>query len=368
MVTKRTIIATVIFIIVLAVLVYYLFFHAAKHKLSFLNHSVNVSVAKPQQKNIPQTISAIGKVIAPQTVLINSQQAGRVTHINFTPGKAVKKGQVLLQLDNAVQKAQLAQAKANYEQALSDYHRYERMHDLYAQSVSREVLSEKLAAMKVAQAALQNANAQLQQMTIRAPFSGTIAAAQSVQTSSATTDSQTQTQITLGSYLNAGDGIVALTNPKVLEIEYMVPQHYASLLHLGQHVIATTSAYQNKQFKARVQYISPLLLQTGANYVVRAVIESQQQLLKPGMFVYLKQVVNAQRKILAVPALSLVPAFDGYTVYTIKDNKVQSLPVKTGENYAGYVAILSGLKPSQSIITEGTNKVEQGSSVKVISS
>ena len=86
------------------------------------------------------------------------------------------------------------------------------------------------------------------------------------------------------------------------------------------------------------------------------------------MFAFAKQVIDQARRVLTVPGLSLIPSFNGYTVYVVDQGKVRAIPVTIGERVAADVAITKGLQPNQAIIIRGQNKVYPGSSVNVVAS
>lgn len=355
--------AVAIFIIALIVIVVFSF-HSSSEINGELPVTKKVVLAKVGYKQIPQTLTAVGKIIAPKTILLSAQQAGVIQALYFRPGESVKKGQLLLQINDATQKAVYAQQLATYRQSKTEYTRYLRMHKRYADSVSSEMLSEKLAAMQVALAQMQSAKVALAQTQVRAPFSGILSATEAG--NSLPDSAQTATQLSVGSYLNMADPIAVLTNTGQLLVQYQVSQKYAHALHFGQSVEVTSTAAPGRQFGGAVNYISPLILQMGSVFTIRATLSASASALTPGMTVMVKHVLDPARKILSVPGLSLVPSFAGYTVYTVKNHKIQATPVRIGQRFGPDVAITSGLKLGQDIVVQGQNKVSPGSAVKVV--
>lgn len=338
--------------------------------------SVPASMVQPKRvvlgsaiiKTIPESVTAVGSIVAPRTITLSAQQAGVVQLMDLQPGEQVAQNQLLLQINNANQEAAYQQQLAQYQQASEEYTRYVTMQKSYPDSVSKELLDEKQAAMRVALAQLHAAKVNLAQTEIRAPFAGVLTAPQAIQnTTTIPLDSQAETQLAVGSYLNVGDPVVMLTDPRHVIVQYQIPQQYAATLRMGQAAFVTTTAYPNVSFKANVAYISPIILQTGAVYSVRARVEDDQHRLSPGMTVIVTQIINPHRQVLSVPGLSLMPAFNGYNVYMVQDGRVRSIPVTIGERFGPDVAILSGLTEGQKIIIEGQQNVDPGSAVNVAS-
>ena len=175
-----------------------------------------------------------------------------------------------------------------------------------------------------------------------------------------------QVEVSVGSYLSIGDNVVLITNPKHIVVQYPVAQSYSSHLAVGQAVSVNVTAYPSRTFKGQVAYISPVVQSTGYVYKVRAKLDNPDMQLKSGMHVMVTQTLQANRETLAVPSLSLMPALNGYQVYTIIDNKVNSNPVTVGNHYDTWVEVTSGLKLGEKIITEGQAKVGPGQPVKIV--
>ena len=172
----------------------------------------------------------------------------------------------------------------------------------------------------------------------------------------------------VGSYVNQGDQLIAVVNRNVLELTYNLPESYYGQVKLGQKVSFTSDAYPDKTFEATVDYVAPLISQQNRAFSVRALVGQHSEQLSPGMLVNLTQVLNADHRVLAVPALSLVADMSGYAVYTVESGKVLSLPVQIGMRFGDWVAVISGVKPGTPIISAGQEKVQPGSNVTVIDS
>lgn len=168
---------TVLAIIVIAWFGYAKFFK--KHSKVVPQQAVLVKVRPAQQYNIPLTVSAVGQVIAPNTMMIKAKQPGEIIGIYFKSGQWVRKGQLLLKIDDISEKAVLAQQQANYQRALTEFKRYRSLQRRDKDAVAADIVSQKLGLMKMARAQVAAAKKQLQDTNVLAPFSGIIGTLQS---------------------------------------------------------------------------------------------------------------------------------------------------------------------------------------------
>ncbi|APS51166.1 hypothetical protein AVI51_10060 [Piscirickettsia salmonis] len=337
--------------------------------------AVSVTLETVKERVIPMQFSTIGTIISPKTVMLKAQQAGLVTHIYFQSGEQVNKGQRLLQIDNHKQQAALAKAKADLFSLKADYQRNLQMAQKNHMSISANTLDQKLGAVRAAQAAVASAKESLAETTVRAPFAGQIGALEPINKSTSVSESpfNQSSQVTLGSYLAAGDSIVMLTDSKALLVQYQLPQEYSAQMAINQQVHITTvqHTWAEKTDKppvttGTVSYISPTLITNSHAYLAHARINTlnNTMILKPGMTVLLTQTLQEDHKALVVPGLSLVPTFNGFSVYTIDHHKAKAVPIETGNRYSTWVIVNHGLKPGDQIITNKLNDIHPGSWVK----
>ncbi len=357
---------TALAIIAIAWLGYAQFFK--KHSKVAPQQAVQVKVRPIQEYNIPVTVSAVGQVIAPNTMMIKAKQPGEIVGIYFKSGQWVRKGQLLLKIDDISEKAVLAQQQANYQRALTEFKRYRSLQRRDKDAVAADVVSQKLGIMRMARAQVEEAKKQLQDTNVLAPFAGIIGTLQSAGNTVSIGGQQIHqsTQLTIGSYLQTGAPIALISDPKHVEVEYQVPQQYSRYLKLGQPIALRTTAYPGQQFTGTVNYVSPVILENSQAYNVRAMIGNDKLALKSGMSAMVTQTLQPKRNVLAVFGLSLVPDLSGYSVYTIQNSKVKATPVKIGQRFNNMVAVLSGLKQGEPVIVSGMNKIHEGSLVKVV--
>ncbi len=326
-----------------------------------------VSVVAASLKTIPLTVKALGQIVAPETIMLKTQTDGVVTNIYFKSGQTVTKGQLLLQLDPTAAQAQVAQQYANYINLKTQYDRYKKLVKLDNSAVSADMLSQKENLMIAAKAQWQAAKQQLSFTQVTAPFDGTIGIPEQISDPVATvgTPLNEPVQLNIGSYLPAGSPVAILSNPQHMFVQYQVAQNYSSKLQIGQPVTIKISAFPNQIFTGSVKYISPVVYQSNQAYDVVASIDNPNPLLRSGMNVSITQAIDPKQQILAIPGLCLVSSLSGYSVYTIEDSKVKEVPVIIGQRYNNLVAIKSGLKLGDQVITSGALIVHPGMAVQI---
>ena len=344
---KHSFFAAITFVLLVLVLVF-IFVSGEKENISIKVPPTSVELSQAKQRNVPVRVQATGQLIAPQSVLLKSQIAGIVDSIDFQSGQYVKKGALLMSLDDTKQTADVNAALADYTQAKAQY---ERTLTLFNdnQVVSHSELDDAKSAYLKAKAQYQAAQYQLSNTRIIAPFSGDL----------------TLTNLTEGSYVSAGDNLVGLVDKENLEVAYALDETYAESLAIGQTVRFRTDAFQGKVFQAKVSYISPDVSSDNLTFTVRASFDNKADLLSPGMSVYVSQVLDSKHQVLSVPESALSAESGGFIVYLVDHGKAKAQSVRIGQIDNGYVSIRSGLNLGDKVITSADGILSDGQTVKV---
>ncbi|MDF2939664.1 MAG: mexA [Gammaproteobacteria bacterium] len=342
----------IIIIIVLAGAGGYYYYYQNQPQVTPVAPPVLVATTSVQMKNIPITAYAMGTLIAPQSTMLQAQQAGTVTGIYFHSGQQVKKGDLLITLNDAQQQAAYLKAQAALSQAQAQYHRYQILSKEPGAIIAQVDMDSVVSTYKQAQAALSQAQENLNETKITAPFDGKLGT----------------TSLALGSLVQVGTNVVLLVNRQNLEIEYVLPETDFAYAQLGQAVQLKTDVYPDQTFNASVDYISPQIDSVNRTFTLRAHVINEDNKLSPGMLMSVVHVLKANHQILAIPAISLIPELSGYGVYIVKDNKVDEIYVKIGQQFNEWIEITSGLSQGQQVISQGQQKVKPGTVVKVAQS
>jgi membrane fusion protein (multidrug efflux system) len=318
---------------------------AAKH-LAKTSDIIPVEVTTVSNGSVPITITAIGDLKASQQVDISPQVSGQLIRIDFKDGQHIRKGASLFQLDDSLLRAQLATAAAKLHLSEVSYKRVLRLSK--TQSVSYDALDQAKAQLEQDKAQYHENLLQVQQMHLTAPFDGILKNA----------------TISIGQYVAVGQTLVTLEGTQKLDVYYSLPQANLSQLTLGQPVTVTSNSFPNQIFKGLVTYISPAIDVNSRTVDVHAQIDNHKQLLLPGMFVNVAQLLST-RKAIIIPDEALVANIAGDQVYVIKDNKALQRNVTVGMRWQNQAEIISGLAIGEQLVVAGQLRLRDGAMVSI---
>lgn len=316
---------------------------------------VTVEVAKVEVMTLTDDAQAVGSLRSRQGVVLRPEVSGRVTQLNFRDGERVRRGQVLVQLDDQLPLAQVKQSQAELSIAQANHKRNQ---ELLAQNfVSQRSLDESAANLEVAQAKLALAQATAARLKIVAPFDG-IAGIRNVN---------------VGDYLKDGTDIVNLEDIDTVYVDYRLPERYQTRVSKGQKATVELDALPGRPFEAVVQAVDPLIDANGRSIGVRGTIDNRQLALRPGMFARVTTVFGVREKAKVVPEEAIVPQGGRQFVIKLvpgadKDGLVsQRVAVEVGIRRPGRVEIVKGLDEGDTVVTAGQQRLQKdGTAVKVL--
>lgn len=312
---------------------------------------ISVEAGKVEAVALADDAQAVGTLRARQSVLLKPEVSGRITKLGFTDGQRVKRGQVLVQLDDSLQAAQLQQAEAQAGIARTQL---QRNRELLAQSfVSESVVDQAKAALQVAEAQVALNRAQLERMKVTAPFDG-VAGIRSVN---------------LGDYVKDGSDLVSIEDAGAMWVDFRLPERYVPRLKLGQSVELGLDALPGRSFGAKVEALDTQLEANGRSMLVRAKVDGATTELRSGLFARVRVLFSTRQNALVVPEEALVP--QGGKQYVIRiiagaDGKpvAKRIEAKLGMRIPGKVELLNtgpdGVKAGERIVTAGQAKLMRG--------
>jgi membrane fusion protein (multidrug efflux system) len=326
-----------------------------KQNASFQPPPEAVTTVIAKQEAWPATWSAIGSVAAVQGVTVSADLPGIVDKIEFESGQAVAAGAVLVRLDTRQEQAQLAAADAGRD--LSDLNE-KRAKDLVAQGIQAQADLDRLAAeQKQAVAKVGELRATIERKTIRAPFAGVLGIR----------------QVNLGQYLEAGAAIVPLQSIRPVYVNFAVPQQEVGQLKVGSPIHVTAEA-AGVGSEGRVTAVDSVINEQTRNVNVQATFANADAKLRAGMFVKANIGLGKGESAITIPTSAINYAPYGDSVFIVEDvtgpkgNKylgVRQQFVKLGSSRGDQVAVLSGLKNGEQVVTSGVFKLRPGAAVKV---
>ena len=318
--------------------------------------AIVVEAAPVKPADLVDDVQAVGSILANEAVVLRPEISGRVAQIRFTEGQRVRRGDALIQLDDSVPRAELAQAEAQLALARSNF---DRTRDLAKQGfVSESAQDQTASALKVQDAARVLAQTKLEKSTIRAPFDGVVGVR----------------LVAIGDYVKEGQDLVPIQDTATVKAEFRVPERYLAQLKAGQRVDVDSDALAQRRFSARVDFIDPRIDANARSVLVRARVANVDGALRPGMFVRARLIFDQRSKALTVPEEAIVPApaagGSRNFVYRVVETGGQTRAVRTevelGLRRDAVVEIKRGLSAGDRVVTAGQIKLrEDGMTVQV---
>ncbi|MFZ2507545.1 MAG: efflux RND transporter periplasmic adaptor subunit [Steroidobacteraceae bacterium] len=306
--------------------------------------SVAVVTAPVVRKPIAIRIEALGTANANEAVEITSKTGNKVLAIRFEEGQWVRRGQVLVELDGAQDRADLAAAEAALAESRSAYMR---SRDLYAQqALSQSQLEQIEATLKGNEARVAAAAARVADTVIRAPFDGRVGLR----------------RVSVGALVNPGTIITTLDDTRTMKLDFDVAETFLAILKPGLAVAATSVAYPGESFDGIVESVDSRVDPVARSVKVRARIPNPDRLLRPGMFLNI-EVSRDPVPGLVVPEEALVPERGKVFVFVVAEGRVSQRQVETGRRIPGEVEIMGGARAGERVVIEGTQKIREGSLV-----
>ena len=314
-----------------------------------------VEAARVERMRLTDDAQAVGSLRSRQSVMVRPEVSGRITQLNFRDGDRVRKGQLLVQLDDQLPRAQVQQSQAELSIAQANHKRNQ---ELVAQGfISQRSVDESGANLEVARAKLALSQATAARLRITAPFDGI-------------TGIRT---VNIGDYLKDGADIVNIEDLDAMFVDFRLPERYQSKVRRGLRAVVDLDALPGGKFSAVVQAIDPLVDANGRSVGIRGCIDNRQLQLRPGMFARVNLLFGERADATVIPEEAIVPQAGRQFVIKLNGDPAaetrttQRVEVKVGLRQPGRVEILEGLQPGDTVVTTGQQRVQRdGMAVRVV--
>lgn len=311
--------------------------------------AVGVETAATALRDLDVLVEAVGSTRALRTVEITPLAAGRVTEVGFTAGQMIKAGDVLLRLDDEIQRADVVEAEALLDEAEATLKRSQTLRK--SNNVADATIDSLVAKVAIAQADRDRAHRRLKDRVIIAPFGGVVGFS----------------SVELGTRVEEGHVVTVLDDLSQVEVEFSLPEGLFGKIELDRPVIANAAPFPDRVFNGAIRSIDSRVDPVSRSFRVRAVIDNSDRALPAGMFVHLSVVLDAE-KALAVPEEAII--VDGSRAFVfavINKDEMQVAErrfVTIGRRSFGFVELTEGVKPGDLVIIRGVQKVRDGSLVQ----
>ena len=262
-------------------------------------------------------VRAVGTLQPDESVVVSSEIAGRINRIQFEEGELVAAGDVLVQLDSAILRAELTKAQSDLTLAAANRDR--------AMTLTRQgtgtlrARDEAVAAYQVAVANVALAKARLDKTSITAPFDG-VAGLRAV---------------SVGAYLTPGDPVVNIAKIDTIKVDFRAPELALSSLHTEQTIIVTVDALPDRTFEGIIYAIDPTVDESGRAIRLRARVANPDRILFPGLFARVRVVVARRENAVLVPESAIFAEDSDRLVYRVVDGRAKLAKVQVGQRRPG---------------------------------
>jgi membrane fusion protein (multidrug efflux system) len=295
-----------------------------------------------------EDLRAVGTLAANETVVISTEISGRISRIAFREGEAVKAGDVLVELDDNILKAELDKVRS--DMALARANR-ERAVTLATQgSGTQRARDETEAAYQSQQANIALAEARLQKAVLTAPLSGIVGLR----------------NVSVGAYVTPGQRIVELSEIDTLKVDFRVPELNAAQIRVGQKVLITADAVPGASFEGNIYAIDPIVDINGRAIRLRARVPNRDGRLSPGFFARIRIVLEQRQNAVLVPESAIIPSDQKVLVYRVVNGRAVQTEVVIGQRLPGQVEIRNGLSANDTVVSAGHQRLREGSTVQIV--
>ena len=322
-----------------------------------------VGSAVAQGENWETGVSAIGSISSLRSVAVSNEVPGTVSKIRFESGQIASEGQVLVELDAEVERAQLASAAARRDLAASNAGRSQKL--AAGNVISKSQLDDVEAQLKTATTDTAALRAQVERKVIRAPFRGRLGIR----------------AVNVGQYLTPGTTVTTLDAVGGTFVDFSLPQEELSTVTVGLPVRVTMEGAK-ESMTGKISAVEPTVDPTTRNVRIRAAIPELPGSPRPGSFVTVQVIKPTKGEVVAVPTTAIVHASYGDSVFVIEDKKpgspgMDKSPdgrtvkiarqqfVRTGAARGDFVAIAKGLTAGQQVVSAGAFKLRNNAPVVV---
>lgn len=338
---------TVVAVLLILVIGWLYFFDNEEASGQFSMSPPNVIVTEVRQMEFRDTIQGLGTAKASESLNVMARVSQTIREIHFKDGQDVKKGALLVVLNDREEQALAQELEFRLAEAKRQL---ERLRELARENAaSRSMIDEQEVRVEQTSAELAVAKSRLDEMKIHAPFTGRLGIR----------------QVSVGSLVRPGDVMTTLDALDPIYVDFSVPELYLPSLEPGQRVAASSAAYKDQIFDGIISSLASRVDPVTRSIQVRAEINNENLALRPGMLLS----VELERGVdytLMVPESAVIPIRNEHHVYRInEDSRAEMTAVTIGRRLPGWVEILGGIAEGEQVIVEGTVQVRDGLPVKV---
>ncbi|WP_425392189.1 efflux RND transporter periplasmic adaptor subunit [Ekhidna sp.] len=297
-------------------------------------------------ESLENKVNVTGSLIADESVVLNSELSGKVEKISFREGEKVKKGDIIVTLNDDEILAEIE--KLQFTKKLNEDNEYRQKILLEKEAISREEYETALTTLNTVKSEIKVLQARLSKHYIKAPFSGITGFR----------------DVAEGSYLNPGARITELYKVNPIKLEFKIPSKYISLVNNGDQLTFEVDGYE-EQFTGKIYAVEPLIDPQTRSISIRAKASNDENKLYPGQFARVSLTLETIPNALMIPTEAVIPELNGKKTFLYKNGKVSTAQITTGIRTEDRIQVTSGLNEGDTVITTGILQVRPEMSINV---
>lgn len=318
-----------------------------------------VEAVVAERDTIQVSVRSVGSLEADAQVEMRAEAEGLVERILFREGETVRRGEVLVLIDQKRLRSEVRAAEAAAERARVEAENLRRQVErnrglLEGGAISRQAFDDLETRHEVAEAGLGEARAEaavarerLREATVRAPFAGRAG----------------ERAVSPGDFVQRGDSLLTLVADDSLEIGFSVPERYVGRLRVGSPVTLTVQSYPDRAFEGSVTFVSPLVDPTNRTVRLKARVPNVDRALRSGQFANVRLGLERRPDAVVVPEAAVVPRGGRTFVFLVERGTARRREVDVGERSRGIVEVASGVQAGDTVVVAGQQKLQDGSPV-----
>ena len=317
---------------------------------------IAVTTVEAHQETWHPTLDEIASLAPVEGVTLGADADGIISRIAVENGASVKAGDLLVEFDTTVEKAQLNSAEAKLALAKLDLNRSTEL--LAKNTISQSEFDQATAQLNQTEADAGALRAQLEKKFVRAPFGGRVGIR----------------LVNVGQFVSRGSSLMPLQRLNPMYVNFNIPQRNLPQVALDQSVDVKVDAFGERVFPGKITAINPEVDSASRNVSVQATVENPGEVLRAGMFAHVEVQLPASAPSIVVPATAISYASYGNSVFIVEKMKdatgaeylgVRQQFVKLGDTRGDLIAIVDGVKPGEQVVTAGVFKLHNGAHIQI---
>lgn len=306
--------------------------------------TVDGMIIEPQR--LQNKITTNGTTLSNEEVELRSETSGKITEILFEEGKRVKRGELLVKINDAELQATLRKNLSRESLAKDKEARFKQLLD--KNMTSQQEYDVALSELNSVTADVEFTRAQIEKTEVRAPFDGIIGLR----------------SVSVGSFISTQTIIANLQNINPIKIDFSVPQKYFGILSAGKSINVKLPS-TGRTYTGKVYAVEPKIDENTRTIKARATVSNDRGELTPGAYVEIEIILEEMNSAFLVPSFAVVPDIEGEKIYLYKNGKASLTPVNIGIRDEKNVQIISGLSKGDTVIVSGIIQLRPNIPVKI---